>query len=297
MAGGIQKGTEAGTAESKRLDSGLRKISEAIAQVIEQDNIPNAPYFERGHKNLVAPRFTKEKKNRAALPELSELGITVGCIPDGGMWFDGDRNKPDRKLLTVFEAKHQQDGGNAIERWCKNYMLSKGMNHDMTYHTIMSGQGAQPGGVLDKFAKSMKAAEGQKCVFHQRPAGFSDEEIFDIMKEALYLKDITFDRIRPCLETKLSRFLDLYEEMLTPEEIVAEMLVKQKLNSIDDHFVKMLEDNRNPMTQAWLRVSREDKSDAKELALDMLSEDFTPADVANAFEANFVLTIHPRLNT
>ena len=85
--------------------------------------------------------------------------------------------------------------------------------------------------------------------------------------------------------------------MLTPEEIVAEMLVKQKLNSIDDHFVKMLEDNRNPMTQAWLRVSREDKSDAKELALDMLSEDFTPADVANAFEANFVLTIHPRLNT
>ena len=89
-------------------------------------------------------------------------------------------------------------------------MLSKGMNHDMTYHTIMSGEGAQPGGVLDKFAKSMEAAEGQNCVFHQSPNGFSDEEIFDIMKQALGLQDLTFDRIRPCLETKLSRFLDLF---------------------------------------------------------------------------------------
>jgi hypothetical protein len=75
------------------------------------------------------------------------------------------------------------------------------------------------------------------------------------------------------------------------------MLVKQKLNSIDDHFVQLLEDGRNPMTQAWLRVSREDKVEAKELALDMLSEDYSPADVADAFEANFVLTVHPRLNT
>ena len=297
MAGGIQKGTEAGSAESKRLDSGLRKISEAIAQVIDREKIPNAPYFERGHKNLVAECFSKEKKDIAALPELAELGITVGCMPDGGMWFDGDRSKPDRKLLAVFEAKHQQDGGNAIERWCKNYMLSKGMNPDMTYNTIMSGEGAQPGGVLDKFAKSMKAAEGQKCVFHQNPNGFSDEEIFDIMKQALKLKDLTFDKVRPFLETKLSRFLDLFEETVSPEEKLAEMLVKQQLNNIDEQFMEILQNKRDPLAQAWLRVAREDKAEAKDLALEMLGSAHTTQDIAEAYESYFVLTVHPRLNT
>lgn len=297
MAGGIQKGTEAGSIESKRLDSGLKKISEAIAQVIERDKIPNAPYFEQGHTNLVAERYSKERKERAALPELTALGITVGCMPDGGMWFDGDRNNPDRKLLAVFEAKYQQDGGNAIERWCKNYMFSKCMNPEIKYHTIMSGEGARSGGVLDKFARSIKAAEGQNCVFHQRPEGFSDEEIFDIMKEALGLQDLTFDRVRPCLETKLSRFLDLFEEMPTPEEIVAETLIKQQYNSIDEQFQEILQDRRNPLTQVWLRVARDDKSDVKDLALEMLMDDHSHQDIADAIESYFVLTVNPRLNT
>lgn len=296
MAGGIQPGTEAGSKESKQLDSSIKKVSEAIAQLLEKEKILNAPYFEKGHKNLVAECYSQEKKQTAALPELSELGITVGCMPDGGMWFDGDRSKKDRKLLAVFEAKHQQDGGNAIERWCKNYMLSKGMNPEMTYHTVMTGEGAQPGGVLDKFAKSMQAAEGKNCVFHQNPNGFSNEDIFDIMKKALNL-DITFDKVRPYLDTKMSRFLDLFEEVPTPEEIVAEMLVKQEINSIDELFVQMLQDPRNSMTQAWNRVSKQDKLDAKELALDMLRDGESPEDIAEAYAASFILTANPRIHT
>jgi hypothetical protein len=297
MAGGIQKGTQAGSKASKKLDRNLRKVSEAIAQALEAQNKPGSPYFERGHENLVAARWTQEKKDRAALPELAQLGITVGCVPDGGMWFDGDRSKPDRKLLAVFEAKHQQDGGNAIERWCKNHMFSKCISPDMTYHTVMSGEGAKPGGVLDKFANSITAAEGSSCVFHKKPEGFSEEEIFDIMKDPLKLDDMTFNDIQPYLNTKLSRFLDLFEEQPSPEELVAEMLIKQQFNTVDEQFVEILQDRRSPLTQAWLRVARDDKAEAKDLAIDMLIKGHSAQDIAEAFESDFTLTVNPRLNT
>ena len=293
MAGGIQKGTEAGSAESKRLDGDVRIVAQAIALAQKEY------YYEQGHRNLTSDRINEAVRDRAALPEIVAKKITLGCVPDGGMWFDGDRSVKNRQLKCVFEAKHQGRGGNAIERWGTNHDICKAVNPDCLYVTFATGAGANQGEVLHRHGTNMEIIHGQKVKWHYAPDGFSQAEIFEIMKSSLKLESLVFDNIKPYLNSKVhhSHFLDLFEEMLTPEEIVAEMLVKQKLNSIDDHVVQLLEDNRNPMTQAWLRVSREDKADAKELALDMLSEDFTTADVADAFEANFILTIHPRLTT
>lgn len=289
MAGGIQLGTQAGSIESKRLDGDIKRVAEAIAQSIEKYNITNAPYFEKGHKNLVAESFSEEKRKASALPELVEMGISLGCMPDGGMWFDGDRSKTNRKLLAVFEAKHQQDGGNAIERWCKNYMLSKGINPDMTYHTLMTGEGAQLGGVLDKFANSMTAANGEHCVFHKSVDGFSEEEIFDIMVNALNIKnDLTFEQVKPFLETRLSRFLDLFEEELTPEEILADIAKKQIINNADEHFVESLKDKSDPLSVVWARIDSEDKLEARDLIIDLITEGRANAEIANTVVETYI---------
>lgn len=187
--GGIQKGTEAGSEESKKLDGDVKVISLAIARA------QTSYFYEAGHKNMLSERFSDKVRQAASLPELEVMGITLGCMPDGGMWFDGNRLKANRKLIAGFEAKHQQDGGNAIERWCKNYMLCKGMNPDVKYITFMSGPGATPNGVLYKFGHSMVAANGPNCIFYYQPDGFSQEDIFNKMVHHLGL-DLKFDTIK-----------------------------------------------------------------------------------------------------
>ena len=51
------------------------------------------------------------------------------------------------------------------------------------------------------------------------------------------------------------------------------------------------------MTQAWLRVARDDKAEAKDMAMDMLMQGHSTQDIADAFESVFTLTVNPRLNT
>lgn len=293
MAGGIQPGTEAGSKESKQLDGDVRVVAQAIA-LAQKDY-----YYEQGHRNLTSERINESVRDRASLPELVEKGITLGCVPDGGMWFDGDRTVKNRTLKTVFEAKHQGTGGNAIERWGTNHDICKAINPDCTYVTFATGAGAAEGEVLHRHGTNMEIIHGSNVQWHYKPNGFSQEEIFDIMKSTLKLDQLTFSDIKPYLNTKVqtSHFLNLFEEVLTPEEIVAEMLVKQELNSIDDLFVQMLQDPRNSMTQAWNRVSKQDKLDAKELALDMLRDGESPEDIAEAYAASFILTANPRIHT
>lgn len=293
MAGGIQKGTEAGSAESKKLDGDVRVVSQAIALAQKEY------YYEQGHRNLTSDRISESVRDRAGLPELVEKGITLGCVPDGGMWFDGDRTVKNRKLKCVFEAKHQGTGGNAIERWGTNHDICTAINPDCEYVTFATGAGAAEGEVLHRHGTNMEIIHGKNVQWHYAPDGFGQEEIFEVMKTALKLESLKFDDIKPYLDSKVraNNFLTLFEEVLTPEEIVAEMLVKQKLNSIDEQFIEILQNNRDPLSQAWVRVGKEDKLEAKDLALDMLSSGYSTTDIADAYESNFVLTVHPRLNT
>jgi hypothetical protein len=64
------------------------------------------------------------------------------CEPDGGAWyFQG-------KLVAVFEAKKQQNAGNAIERWYKNNYRCRSLNSEVSYVTFCRGEGAHERGVM-----------------------------------------------------------------------------------------------------------------------------------------------------
>jgi len=270
MAGGIQVGTEAGSIESKQLDGDVKVVAEAIAQYLKVKQ--NTEYFyERGHKNLKEGHFNPRTIAENSLPELKEMGITVGCLPDGGMWFDGSRSQL-RTLKVAFEAKHQQDGGNAIERWCKNYLLCKGMNPDVKYVTFMSGPGAVPNGVLYKFGHSMVAANGNNCIFYYQPDGFTQEGIFNVMISVLGL-DITFDQVEPYINQKISNnFYDLIAPVETAEERAARLAEAEQRHQSELAFSNFSQDPADPLYPVWHRLPKEHKSEAHEIVVEMLQE-------------------------
>ena len=176
MAGGIQPGTTAATPESLLLDGDVNEVAKLLSRHLLNESLSHL-YYEEGHDH---------KRPKSLLPEITDLGVTVGCVPDGGMWFSGPRGSQ-RTLLAVFEAKHQQDAGNAIERWGKNYLICKALNPNVIYVTFMTGAGAVPGGTLHKFGTSMAAINGDTCRFHYAPEGFSRTEILRIMTDTLGL--------------------------------------------------------------------------------------------------------------
>lgn len=277
MAGGIQVGTEAGSAESKQLDGDVKVVAEALAHYLISKH-ETKYYYERGHKNLKEGHFNPRVIAENSLPELKEMGITVGCRPDGGMWFDGPRSQP-RILRVAFEAKHQQDGGNAIERWCKNYLLCKGMNPDVKYVTFMSGPGAVPNGVLYKFGHSMVAANGDNCIFYYEPNGFTQEGIFNIMISVLEL-DLTFDQVQPFFNQKVVNNFHDHFAIETEEERLAKLELANKQHQAAVEFSKFAQDPADPLYPVWHRLPKSDKSEAHEIVLEMLQEGTANAVIA-----------------
>jgi len=262
MAGGIQKGTQAGTAESKLLDGDVRLIAEAINCAQKEY------YYERGHRNLLSERFGEETRTMAQLPELSKKGISIGCVPDGGMWFDGDRKQDNRRLRVVFEAKHQQNGGNAIERWATNHAICSAINPDASYVTFATGAGASEGGVLHSYGESMRAIY-PNTKWHYSEEGFTQEELCDIMTAELGL-DLTYAQVKPHIGFVISNnFADLFK---TPEEIMAETQALQELNSFDDRFIELIQDEGSDLARLWVRIDRDDKLEAREIAIEMLQQ-------------------------
>lgn len=165
------RGDIASSPESKQLDSSTKKAMNKIAA-----HISCKYYFEKEHVN--------DKSNKRRLPEFVNLGVTLGCVPDGGFWFDNPRGE-NRKLSFVFESKHQNEDGNAIERWGKNYILCKMLNPKVKYVTFLSGSGCAKGKILDKFAETMKILDSESCVFYLSENGFTEEEITSIMMSYL----------------------------------------------------------------------------------------------------------------
>ena len=169
MAGGIQIGTTASSPSSKILDKQLKDLSLKLAK--------RYPGYHPGHSKHC----------------MIFEGVETGCVPDGGVWFDDDR-----KVRVAFEAKYQGDHGNAHERQSKNYLICDSFKgKTFKYITFMSGLGARPNGVLDKFAKTMlkcRNSEGNRDLnvlnpeglsFFMSVEGFTDEQIQSIMEQAL----------------------------------------------------------------------------------------------------------------
>ena len=167
--GGIQKGTTASSTESTKLDNQLKRISLEFSKMF--------PGFNHGHSRT---------------HRLFE-GIETGCVPDGGIWFDNRG-----AIRAAFEAKHQQNGGNAIERHAKNHMICKAHRGErFQYVTFMTGEGATPNGVLELYAKTVMKCENNPrwqelntlhhdgASFFLKVDGFTDEEIRNVMEQVL----------------------------------------------------------------------------------------------------------------
>ena len=281
MAGGIQKGTEAGTVESKLLDGDVRLIAEAINQA--QDEY----FYERGHRNLLNERYGEDVRSQAQLPELARLGINSGCVPDGGMWFDGDRRQETRKLKVVFEAKHQQNGGNAVERWATNRALCQVIDPAAVYVTFATGAGAVEGGVLHTYGEDMKKAFPNTKWYYSE-AGFTQQELAEIMTQELGLS-LTFDQIKPHIGFVVNNNFDDLFVTKTPEEILAENAELEQLNRYDDQFVELVQDTGSDIARVWLRIDRGDKIDAKEIAVEMLQQQRPIGEIATTLEDIFVV--------
>lgn len=160
MAGGIQKGMVATDTQARKLDNQCKFLKEELASQF--------------------PTLTMQRKLRQ-----DQIPSGVGaCEPDGGVWFK------DGELFAIFEAKKQQDRGNAIERWFKNNYIARAINPNVHYITFAVGQGASNNGVITK-ALNIAHMDGfdtfvpNKNSCFRQVEGFTDEEIRTIMIEVL----------------------------------------------------------------------------------------------------------------
>lgn len=280
MAGGIQKGTEAGSEESKKLDNDVKMIAEAIAKV------QSKYFFERGHRVYDATKKNKQTIRENAIPEFTKRGVLVGCVPDGGMWYSGDRSDATRLLQFVFEAKYQGVAGNAIERWNNNHFFCSKIFPDVKYITFMTGKGAEHGEVLQKHGSSVTALD-PNCVFYYAPEGFSQEGIFNIMISNLGL-DLKFEDIKPYIGTTSkaktksanNMFAELYE-VETEEQRKARLDEANARYQAELAFAQFSKDPVDPLYPVWHRLPKEVKSDAHSDVIDMLQEGKANAEIAS----------------
>lgn len=166
--GGIQSGTVATDTHAKYLDTVLKETSRVLAEELKDQG------------------YTYQKKFDKKF--LIERGILIGCEPDGAIWYK------DGVPVVAIEGKKQGKGGNAIERWNKNYNICRSINPNIRYITFGSREGFEPDGYPYKYAKTQLALEG-KTEFNKlypngqswfiNPAGFSQAEVVDIMRKAI----------------------------------------------------------------------------------------------------------------
>ena len=160
--GGIQKGTVATDAAARKLDDQCKLVAKELVEELADTGL----VYQR--------KLTKDQ-----IP-----GHLGACEPDGGAWFY------DGKLIAIFEAKKQQDAGNAIERWFKNQYICRAINPDMDYVTFCSGEGAHKHGVIGK-ALSVAHLDGyNKYVPYGNSCymsidGFTKRQIKQVMKKIL----------------------------------------------------------------------------------------------------------------
>jgi hypothetical protein len=96
--------------------------------------------------------------------------------------------------------------------------------------------------------------------------------------------NVSITRTKRIKTSGKKQYNKLFENKLTPDEILLEQEEKQALIRAEQKFVTFLTDPADPLTQAWRSVDTDDKVDARDLIVDMLKEG-----VANAVIASTVI--------
>jgi len=157
--GGIQKGTSAYDRDSHKLDKQVKNCRDKLQSQF--------------------PQFTMVKRLSKAQKIHLVGDDCFGFAPDGGCWFK------DGELVAVFEAKKQERGGNAHERWWNNAVTAKHINPNVHYITFCTREGAEKGECLEKMSRKAKIMMGNRYRFHLRPEGFTETEILRHMFRVL----------------------------------------------------------------------------------------------------------------
>ena len=161
MPGGIQPGTVATDEAARTLDQHCKSRAEVL-------------------RESLLPRYNGRLTSQVKL-RLDQIPNGKGaCQPDGHLWFwDGE-------LIAVFEAKKQQDRGNAIERWYKNNYICRKISPNVSYVTFAVGEGAYAGGTIGRALSpahdigfDVYEPGGNSCFMNKK--GFTAEEIESIM--------------------------------------------------------------------------------------------------------------------
>ena len=127
MNGGIQEGTSATSKTSKTTDNIIKDITSEMKEI---PRFKNNPYL----KSI----------SKLEYPYIPYATSSVGYImPDGGVW------TYKKKIILVSEAKHQQCGGNALERlYYYVYQIANVPTHlkddRFLFLTYITGQYDQP---------------------------------------------------------------------------------------------------------------------------------------------------------
>ena len=167
--GGIQKGQSATSKDSAKLDSRVKYFRDHLAKVV--------PHLKM-----------KKKITNDDVP--GEIGV---CVPDGGAWFLNN------VLVLILEAKHQNDAGNAIQRWFAKEYIARRINSLVSLVTFCTGAGAskiKKNGRHCAIYRELHVAHchdrgGFDSFFYQknsaymRPKGFTDSELYDIMSNII----------------------------------------------------------------------------------------------------------------
>lgn len=144
---GIQPGQVARAGAPDQVEKAVRG---AHALAWPQAQAAVAPHLPAGwtlvhQRGVSAKQILQIMAGRGmALPDGFEV---CGYMPDGGIYA---LRAPDGRLMPFLgsEAKSQKATGNAIERWHKNYTITKLLAHDMAMLTFASGKGAVPHGPI-----------------------------------------------------------------------------------------------------------------------------------------------------
>ena len=165
-----------------------------------------------GHRLEWVKGVTREKLHdiltQRGVSGLPEAASMTGYAPDGGIFCLASDNHVSHILSS--EAKHQQNAGNAIERWYKNYVVSTAVAPRLACVVFASGEGAVPNGVIEKGLKSafvdhaLKTGQPVRHVNHaymdgpslfMNKDGYTTEEMADTLKKIL-IKQLQFHDVR-----------------------------------------------------------------------------------------------------
>ena len=160
---GIQPGQVARAGAPDKLEKVLQAaMKKALARATQDLVLPDGKVLEFrsgfGHDEIKAIL-----KTRGLV--FDDLAM-AGYMPDGGIWSIVDTATKRRKPFLAVEAKHQGGDGNAIERWHKNYTISKILAPDMSYFTFCTGEGTRANGPI---IKALNVALAEYAISKQTP--------------------------------------------------------------------------------------------------------------------------------